>query len=289
MNVIDLKINIENKTLSDSPMIWKITDSSSLLITNQYFHEIANFKNLEIKLIDTTDEIPDTGFIEDTNLYIIKTKEFNSPLDNFKNCIVICEKTNLDCIKIPKLEKWQLDDFVTGKLPGINKNELLWLSNEYGDNYFGFINEIEKLSLFNKPEQAEVFNLLKNSGEFKGVTSLNIWDLSNVILKRDKKLVQRVLEVIDYIDVEPIGLLTVLYNNFRRVIDIQTNPRAIAKDLGISDKQLYAIKKNNCGYYSRDELVRIFKLLTSLEYKYKFEGLSLNNLIDYMVCNILEG
>lgn len=289
MNVIDLKINIENKTLSDSPMIWKITDSSSLLITNQYFHEIANFKNLEIKLIDTTDEIPDTGFIEDTNLYIIKTKEFNSPLDNFKNCIVICEKTNLDCIKIPKLEKWQLDDFVTGKLPGINKNELLWLSNEYGDNYFGFINEIEKLSLFNKSEQAEVFNLLKNSGEFKSITSLNIWDLSNGILKRDKELIQKVLEVIDYIDVEPIGLLTVLYNNFRRVIDIQTNPRAIAKDLGISDKQLYAIKKNNCGYYSRDELVRIFKLLTSLEYKYKFEGLSLNNLIDYMVCNILEG
>lgn len=289
MNIIDLKINIENKTLSDSPMIWKITDSSSLLITNQYFHEIANFKNLEIKLIDTTDEIPDTGFIEDTNLYIIKTKEFNSPLDNFKNCIVICEKTNLDCIKIPKLEKWQLDDFVMGKLPGINKNELLWLSNEYGDNYFGLINEIEKLSLFNKNEQADVFNLLKNDGEFNSITSLNIWDLSNGILKRDRELVQKVLEVIDYIDVEPIGLLTVLYNNFRRVIDIQTNPRAIAKDLGISDKQLYAIKKNNCGYYSKDELVRIFKLLTSLEYKYKFEGLSLNNLIDYMVCNILEG
>ena len=288
MNIKDLKLNIERGTLTDDQMVWKITDKSSYVITEQYIKAISKNKNLELKIIDSLNEIPDSGFIEDNNLYILYSKEFNDEI-NKNNCIIICEKTSLDSIKIPKLEKWQLDDYIINKLPGINKNELLWWSSQYGENYFKLLNEVDKIKLFSKGNQGYIYDLLQREGAYDDITPFTIWDLSNAILRRDKEMISKVLEVINYIDIDPIGILTVLYNNFRRVIDIQTNPKAVAQDLGISDKQLYAIKKNNCGYYSRDELIRIFKLLTSLEYKYKFEGLSLNNLIDYLICNILEG
>ena len=42
-------------------------------------------------------------------------------------------------------------------------------------------------------------------------------------MKRDVNTIRRVLEVIDQIDVEPIGLQKVLLNNFRDVILVQLN------------------------------------------------------------------
>ena len=268
-------------------MIWKLEDESSFVVANQYYHKISEQKNLNIRIIDSFEETASHGFIEDDNLYIMKVKEFNDKDTNKENCIIICNLTKLDCIKIPKLEQWQFEDYIVSKVKGLDRGEIQWLSSQYGTNYFRFLNDIEKIAIFEPEIQPLIYKNLLDEDSFKDITSLNIWDLSNAILKKDREGVKRVLEVIQYIDVEPIGLLTVLYNNFKRVINIQMNPGCTAQELGISDKQLYAIKKNNCGYYSIKRLIEIFEMLTDMEYKFKYGGLAQNRLVDYMICKIL--
>ena len=285
MTIKELKESIINGKIS-LPMVWKIEDDSSLITAYQYYHKIGEILKLEIKSIESLDEIPAPSFIEDNNLYILRTKEFNGELTG--NVIVVCNSTKSPCIKIPSLEQWQVEDFIANKVIGISGDDIKWLSSQYGNNYFRFISDMDKISIFEPGSQNDIFKELLDEDGFKGITSLNIWDLSNAILRKEKDIIVKVLEVIDYIDVEPIGLLTVLYNNFKRVINIQTNASANAKDLGISDKQFYAIKKNNCGYYSNERLIKIFKMLTDMEYEFKFGGISQSQLIDYMICKILE-
>lgn len=285
-NLKELKSVIENNQYNGDMIIFKLEDNESGLIATQYIDKISKDKNLEVLYIDSISEIIDSPFIEDNNLYVIHDDKFNDKKTH-KNTIVICNDTDLDCYIIPKLENWQVCDFVKSNLvKGMNSKDIEWLQTQY-NNYYKFINDISKISVFDKKDQQDIFEEFLTDGVFKDSTSLNIWDLSNALIKKDVNLAKEVLKLIKYIDVEPIGLLTVNYKNFKNILSIQLNSRCTAKDLGITDKQFYVIKKYNCGVYSNDKLKKIFEFLTDLEYKYKYYGLKQSELIDYMICNIL--
>ena len=52
--------------------------------------------------------------------------------------------------------------------------------------------------------------------------------------------------------------------------------------------QFYAVKKNNINYYTKEQLVRIFMFLSSVDYKLKSGELSSDYLIDYMLIKIAK-
>lgn len=295
MEIKELKSQIEQKTLSDDFMIWQLEDYSSSVIAKQYYHKIAEFKNLNIKLINDFSEIGSEGFIEDDNLYIYKTDK----LDNFtqhNNLIIICNKTNYkDKIKIPKLEPWQFVDYLQYKLPGMNKSDLEWLITQYEVTdsrvkeikYERLENDLDKIAIFEPALQDSIFNELYTSGEYNTISNLTIFDLTEALIKRDSKLALEVIKVFDYIDSQPhVWLLSILLNNFRNIIGVQIGNNK-AEELGISDKQLWVVKKYNCGYYDTKQLYNIYKILTNAEWLYKFGGISMDLLSDYLICQIL--
>lgn len=287
MDIKELKNNIETNKLDDSFLIWLLSDDSSSIISQQYIHEISKNKNLEIKCIESINDIPDESFIIDNNLYVLKVEEWDKP-ESHNNCIVICNKTkDKRAIKFPKLETWQVIDYELSKLPGLTKQDLEFFIKPYENNYWRFINDMSKISIFKKEDQRLILDQMLGDGQFDSISDYKIWDLSNAIIKKDINSIKNILKVIDYIDVEPLGLAKVLYNNFKTIISIQTNPKITYKDLGISDKQFFVIKKYNCGYYSNSKLISILNLLTNIEYLFKYGELSISNLIDYMICRIV--
>lgn len=287
MDIKGLKDKIENNKWDNDFMIWVIEDESSEIIANQYIDLICKNNNLTVKIIESINEIPDESFISDDNLYIIKTDKWELN-DIHDNCIIICNKTkDKQAIKFPKLEDWQVIDFAINKVKGIEKSELENLISIYSGNYFRFLNDIDKLSIFDKSQQKLVLNQMMDDGQFSTLTNYKVWDLSNAILKKDKRLIKEVLKVIDYIDAEPLGVAKILYNNFKSILSIQINPRVTANELGISDKQLFVIKKYNCGFYTNEQLIEIMKMLTNIESLFKYGELPLDNLIDYMICKII--
>lgn len=287
MDIKELKLKIENKSLNDEFMVWVVEDDYSSIITSQYLNKIASYKHLNIKVIDNLQEIPDESFIIDDNLYVIKCDKWVDT-NKHANCIVICKSTNQkDVVKIPKLQDWQVIDYVMSKTKGLEKQDLERALPQYAGNYFRFISDMEKIEIFQPSLQKSMLTQMADDGQFDTLSNLTIWDLSNAILKKDIKTIIDVLKVIQYIDVEPIGLLTVMYKNFKNILNIQLNPSCTAKELNMSDKQFFVVKKYNCGFYSKEQLVKIMKLLTRLEYMYKYEELPMSSLVDYMICNIV--
>lgn len=285
MNIEQLKNSIENKTIDERFMIWELSDEYSDIIAKQYLHKLSDIWKLDLKYIDSIDDIPDESFIEDTNLYVIKSDKWESTQVH-DNCIVICKKSK-NGIKFPKLVDWQIIDYAIAKLPGINKQDIEWLLSIYGGNYFRFLNDINKLSIFDKGMQSLILNQMIDDGQFDVNTSLTLWDLSNAILKKDVQSIKTIMKIVDHLDISPLGLTTTLLNNFNIILNIQTNPRCTARDVGVSDKQFFVIKKYNVGYYSSKQLTSILKSLSNIEYMFKYDEFPIELIIDYIVCEVL--
>ena len=268
-------------------MVWEMTDESSWFIGKQYISTLSSVFGLPVKYVDSLEDVPiDEGFGE-KYLYIYKTTEFKGYDKTPDRVIVVCDKSyDKQACKFPVLEKWQFVDYLKTLVPGINPDDLEWLITQYEFTYSR--KTWVRYFIFPKEEQQEVFDSLYQAGEYKTISNLTIFDLSNAIMRKDKKLALEVLKVFPYIDSKPeIWLLSILLTNFRRVIDIQLNPYNTAEDLGMSSKQFYAIKKNNVGVYSNKELIDIYEKLTDMEYQYKFKELPTSLLVDYLICKVL--
>jgi len=291
MDIVKLKEGIENNKIDSSFKVWVAKDKSSYIIINQYIRLLASNLNLEIKFIDSINDIPDQSFIEDTNLYVLKLEK-NTINDIIDRCIVICEENKINYNKdviteFPKLEDWQVVDFSLAKVTGLDKTTLEWLISLYNGKYYNYINDLNKISIFEESQQKILFDQMLKDGLFDYVSNLTIWDLSNAILKKDLRIIREVLKYKEYLDISPLALATTLYKNFKTVACIQLNSDISANELGISDKQLFVIKKYNCGYYSNECIINIMALLTNVEYLYKYCGLPIDYLLDYIIVKIL--
>lgn len=298
MTIEELKTGIENNTLKEIRFIFKLEDYSSEFIVDQYIDYIAKERNLERKRISDLKEIGSSGFIVDNNLYVYKTDKLDG-VEVPNNCIIICNKTkDKDAILIPKLEPWQFVEYLQNKVPGMDKADLDWLMTQYETtdsrvtqiNYFRLDNDLDKVAIFDPAVQSQIFDWLYKHGEYDTISNLTVFDLTNALIRKDRKTALEVLKVFPYIDSAPhVWILSILVKGIRNIIGIQTGINTTPESLGISDKQFYAVKKRNCGYYTLDKLIKIYEMLTNLEYQYKFGGLTQENLADYIVVKMLEG
>ena len=286
MDIKELKYKIEKGTLDDSFMVWIATEDN--IVVDQYIKAIKESKHLETKFIDNLNEIPDESFIVDPNLYILKTKKWASE-DKHDNCIVICEEAKSpEAIKFPNIESWQVIDYVAYLVPGIPDNFLETLIKQYTSNYARFISDMQKLSIFSEDEQLRMLEKTIQDGCYDELSSVTVFDLTTALIKKDMQKVTEVLKVKPYIDLTPMHFWTIITNNFKNIVRLQLDPSASAQSLGISDKQAWVIKKYNCGFYSKEQLIKIYKMLCSIENKFKFGELDVDNIIDYIVCKVLE-
>lgn len=286
MDIRELKKAIEERTINDEFMVFIMSDDSSKIIADQYVDKIASLKNLTVKGIDSLNDIPDDSFIQDDNLYVINTDEWSSDKEHI-NTIVVCNKAK-DGIKFPPLSDWQIIDRALYIAKGMSKQDLEELLIKYSSNYRRFLNDVEKIGVFNVASQKIMYEEMIRDGQFDTLTNLTIWDLKDAIMNRDSKKVGEILKYRDYIDIEPLGLVTVLYKAFKSILMIKTNPKCAFKEVGLkSEKQLWFYRKNLCNYYSEKEILKILKLLTNVEYLFKYGGIEMNNLIDYIIINVM--
>lgn len=284
IDLVVFKKQIENNTLvldKNSLFIFIGKDKSSEFIFDQYLKIFSSNNNLSINYIHSLE--CNNLFDDHSQIKVFKTDKLDKISHSFSGW-VYCKTVSKDIrttiesiIELPKLEKWQIIDYISSKSNiELNQAEKLYLA--YSDIYKLDI-ESEKLCIFNK----NVFDLLNDQLE---QTSYELFDLTNAILQRD--LIQLKLLYKSNIKVDTFILLSVLIKNFKQVIDIQLSKNASAESLGISGKQFWAIKKYNCNKYSRDELLYIYELLTSLDLKIKTGQIDTNIIQDYIVFKIIS-
>ena len=189
---------------------------------------------------------------------------------------------------MPKLEEWMIKDYVYTIADGVDTVKLDWLIKVANNDIYRIENEIAKISIFPKVERNYIFDLLMEEDAFADLNNYHIFDLSTALLQKDLTKIAELIEAVKSWDCEPLGLQVLTSQNFRKVLQIQLSPKPDPDKLGLTSKQIWAIQKYNCGFYSRDQLVKIFDKVTYADYMMKNGDLSNDKLVDYLILNILS-
>lgn len=301
MELKELKEKILNKTLQFNLLIFKY--ESDTWLVNQYIDEISKLFDLKINYVEDLETLSNVNsdfFFGDlsNDLNVLWLEELNTNIANkedLKTSIIKVNKIDKDIeselkeyiVNFPKLVGWQLEDYANVELKGMREDAISWLSNLIGENPYRLENEIEKINIFEEKDRMDIFLALNNDGCYNDLNNFNVFNLINAIAKRDFNNVISVLKIKDNIDLEPMGLITLLIKQFRNIIDIQMSNNPTPDKLGLAPKQFNAIRYL-CGKYNNDRLIYIYDLLTSIDYRLKSGLLDNDRIIDYVVCNIMR-
>jgi hypothetical protein len=304
MDLQTLQKHIKENLPIDSFYIFVNTENSFL--SNQYINAISTYKNLRLVYVDEIDSlIPDkndifgcTEVIDDSCLYVYRVEKFDNPnindIKEIKNLIIVTDKVDKDIESLyslyitvmPKLENWQIKDYVYSIADGVNPKKLDWLIDLCGADIYRLHNELSKVSIFKEKERDAIFDLLLNDDSFSDLSNYVIFDLTNALLKRDIRTVCQILSDSEHFDLEPLGLQVIMTNNLKNIISIQLDRTATAEKLGMKSGQFYAVSKS-CGYYNKDQLLKMYEIIAEADYKMKNGEISNDKLVDYIVLNML--
>lgn len=281
-----------------------LLNSENSFLSDQYVKYASEKLNLKLSYIeDITTLLPDKNdifgcgvTIDSSYLYVHHVDKFeytDEAIIDVGNLIIVTDKMDkknplyTSVVEMPKLETWQIKDYVYSIADGVSNRKLDWLMSVAKNDIYRLDNECRKLALFNVKERDRLFELFAAEDAYSDLSNYMIFDLSTAIVKKDIKTIAYILEDLKNIDVEPIGLATVLYNNFRDILSIQLDRTASAEKLNMNPKKFYAISKS-CGAYTKEQLLKIFACISSIDFKLKTGQLPADKIIDYLILNILS-
>ena len=289
MNIEELKHHIINRDTLPNVLIFKCSSSTSEFVFYQYIHEYSRYSGHNIEFIEDIHDLTSYSLFYDPSdiLYIYEVKKLdNIKLDNIADnvwikCQSVSKNNKNDIIDIPQLEEWQVKDYIVS-MTNLNNDICDKLYNNYNNNLFRLDMELQKIMLFDNTEESYYTiedQLYVDSSEN------SIFDITNCIIRRDIDTMKSIN--LQNIDIDVFGFITILLNNFRYIIDIQLSVNPTPEYVGISNKQFWAIKNYSCNFYSKEELVSIYRFLLTIDNKIKSGNISYSIAIDYIICKIM--
>lgn len=300
MNLEKLKDLIEKQSKVTFPIIF--LDSENSFVADQYANAIS--VNMKLPLLTTSSVLnisPESIMFEEAPscVYYVhqhKLEENDIPHILSNNLIII----STDCmdentfeqlrdyvVAVPKLEDWQIKDYIYAQLTGADKKDIDKLLTLCKNDIYRLNNEVSKLKLFEGTQQKNLLQELFREDAFEDISNATIFDFSNAIQSRDLDSLRELLPTIARNDVEPLGLVTILYNNFRKMIQVWMDNNPTPESTGLKSNQIWAIK-NIPHNYSKDQLISIFEMLTCMEKKLKTGELEEKYIVDYLITTILS-
>lgn len=297
----EIKKQIEDSNIKNTFLIFKGDKS---FIARQYYAAIANILKLNIEYIEDITALTSNSFdifgIEELNdsLRVYTCDTFNSidrKLLEQKNIIIICKKIDKETdnifkeyiIEVSDLVEWQIRDYIYSIVDGVEAKYLDWLISICGNNIDRIQLEVDKLLLFEPGNRQNILQQMVEENAFMDVSNKNIFDFITALVKKDVNALSQIYEDIESIDIEDIGVVTLLYQNFKKYIQVwmQTNPTP--ETTGLSSKQIWAINKLP-KIWSAKDLIDIMTLLTEMDYRLKTGAIPVNMIRDYLVVNLLS-
>ena len=301
MQIDEVKYIIENKKYSGQLFIFQYSDTK--FITQQYIEKLILDFNFELSYSDEIDDKIITGVslfgsVNDNVLRVYDINEFDYDinLSKEKNLIILCKKINEGLKKIyadniiivPKLEDWQIKDFVYSIGNGIPESDLDKLIDLCDNNIYRLVQELDKMLIFPGSLKQNLFKEFYKDGVFNDLSDSTIFDFCSSILKKDISKLTYIYSQLDRMDVNPLGFVSILYQNVKDVIKIQLGVKPTPESTGIAKNKFYAIKYNNLNKFNTKQLIQIFELLTDIDKQVKLGQLDVDNIIDYVIVSIFS-
>lgn len=300
MTLQEIKNQIETNSIINTFIIFSCNDN---FIAHQYVENISKKLNLPIEYIEDLESLNKKSLDlffnstkqESLRVHHVDTFDFyNNCLEDETNLIIICKKVEKDTqsiynkyiININPLEHWCIKDYLYSILKGIDTKYIDWLMDNCKYDINRLQLEAEKLLVFDENERNIIFNQMLEDSAFVDITNKTIFDFTDAIVKKDILKLSSIYDDIENIDIEAIGVITVLYQNFRKLLQVWCSRNPTPENTGLSSKQIYAISKLP-RVWSEKQLVDILEMISSIDYRIKIGSMPMNILRDYLVVNIL--
>ena len=212
----------------------------------------------------------------------------------FENTVVICEQVDKGInkaveeyiIKLPKLEEWQICDYAKTLCPSIEDSDLTWLTQAANGSVERVINELDKVRLFDKNEQREIFSAIR----FDPQTDLykaDLFTIVNALIDGDLATLYDFLKRKNYDLFEPIVLSNRALTGLKNIILVTQNPQLTAEDCGVTPAQ-YRMLKYKYKSLNINAVRHKIKFLTNIDLALKSAQLELSKeaLLNYLVANM---
>jgi len=296
MDIIQLKSKIESNSLDDSLLILKYSDNKFLC--EHYIDNISKNKNLEKVYVNSiTDIFQNNSFFEteDNYLYVLDVEKLTEyPDQTYKNLIILCKELpdnlTVDYVEVNKLINWQIEDYVKMRLQGLGEQEVVWLCQICKYDIYRLDQECKKIEIFPVGARNNIFNIINSDNGYCDLTDKNLFDFTDAVIRKDLETINNLIPDIFVVDIEPLGAVTTLLKKFKQILAIQTNCKSAITSMGMSDKQVWFLKNNQCNIYSTDKIIDIIEFLTDIDFNLKSGNLELSkeSFLDYLVVNMLN-
>lgn len=227
-------------------------------------------------------------------LYTDTFDERAEDYSQFENTIVICEQIDKTIgkvvegftIKLPKLEEWQILDYAKTLCPAVDEEDLLWLIKASNSNIERVITELDKVKLFDKNEQKQIFSSIR----FDPNTDLNeaaFLSVSNALTYGDLPALFSLMRSSGFYELDAVGLANNILTSLKNIIIISQNPLLSAKECGVSDKQWGYIRRNY-NNLNINAVKQKIKFLTNIDLALKSSKLEMSKeaIMNYLVANL---
>lgn len=288
MTIQEFKSEIENKSIGKQGYI---LCSDNTFVAHQYIDEIASIYNLPIEYMHDIIEIkPRSGLFSSddaTSIKVYVTTKVSEDIELADLCYIVCTSCSVDCIQIPKIEPWHLEDFLkTNSAKNIPESYLSDLVKACKNDPWAVVSEFDKYSIFPESEQKFIFDSLRDNNQIRRTYDEDIFQFTNALLDKNLNILNKFYIDLKEYDIEPLGVVTILYRQLRKLILIGFNSNPTEENTGIPSKQIYAIKKNLYKYASK-YILEAFQTVSEAEKLLKEGALSNNQLLDYIVVSLL--
>lgn len=299
MTLVDLKGYITSGIVPHDFLV--LVDKDNKFLARQYVNAICDLTpgginkissiyepfQSSLMLLTATEECVNVLF---TDTFDERAEDYSQ----FENTIVVCEQIDGAIgkvvedfiIKLPKLEEWQILDYAKTLCPAVEESDLIWLIQATDRNIERVINELDKVKLFDKKDQKQVFSSIR----FDPNTDLNkaaFLNVSNALAYGDLQALFNLMRSNSFYELDPVGLANNILTSLKNIIIISQNPTMSAKECGISDKQWGYIRRN---YHNLniEAVKQKIKFLTNFELALKSSKLDMSKeaLMNYLVTNM---
>lgn len=306
MDLQQVKNTVLSKQLSRSLIIF-ICKSSNFVplqytdwyrkngIEVEYVEDILRLQSSSNSLFDSWVSNPDKLYVYSCETFDLPSEKVSYFLTTDKSIFVICKevsdlvKTSFveNIVNVPKLEKWQIEDLAYSMADGADPQDIDYVLKVCGSDINRLYTELQKIALFAGEERKSLVKDFIYDGIFNDLSRYTIFDITSAIIKRDCQSLREVYLEIENIDCDPLGLVGILIKNFRDIISVQCTNNPSPETCGMDSKKFWAVKYS-CGFYTREQLMKIYSMLTSVDRRLKTGELTTDIIIDYIITYILS-
>lgn len=303
MDIKACKQCIENKVNLHTFMIFQEADTD--FISRQYMQAIAEINQQEIEYIDSIDPYLielDSIFLSESEenssrLHVLKVDMFehtDQRCIDLRNVFVICKKLGDQAsklfssyiVKMPKLESWQIKDYVYSTAEGVPEQLLDKVISLCNGNIERLDNELSKLKLFAPTERKYLLDSMIKDGAFGDLTDYSVFNVTNALLKKDIEALKNYMNLLHVIDINEFGLITILTKNLRDMISVQLSSNPTPETIGLDSRKIYALKKQS-KVFTNEQLTKLYLKIADLDRAVKNGEFPAPMLINYMILKVL--